>query len=131
MKKSFILLISLLSIITSCSNDPRSKLSQTGNFGETVENTANSKDAIAAYDTIEQTGTNETGIFSGTIANYCKGEGCWMTLENGSKQAILVDIEDKAFVLPRKIEGKKAYIKGTMVKDSTDIKILAKGILIQ
>jgi hypothetical protein len=43
----------------------------------------------------------------------------------------LVDIEDKAFVLPRKIEGKKAYIKGTMVKDSTEIKILAKGILIQ
>ncbi|MCX6187068.1 MAG: DUF4920 domain-containing protein [Bacteroidetes bacterium] len=131
MRKTVLLLITFIALSISCSNDPRSKLSQTGNFGETIENTNDSKDAIAAYSTIEQTDTNETGIFSGTIANYCKGEGCWMTLENGSKQPILVDIEDKAFVLPRKIEGKKAYVKGTMVKDSTEIKILAKGILIQ
>ena len=129
--KKLLTIISCLCFAIACSNDPRSKLPQTGNFGETIENTSASKDAIAAYNTIEQTDTNETGIFCGTIANYCKGEGCWLSLENGSKQPILVDIEDKAFVLPRKIEGKKAYVKGTMVKTSTEIKILAKGILIQ
>lgn len=129
--KKLLAIISCLFFAFACSNDPRSKLSQTGNFGETIENTSDSKDAIAAYSTIEQIGTNETGIFSGIIANYCKGEGCWLSLENGSKLPILVDIVDKAFVLPRKIEGKKAYVKGTMVKDSKEIKILAKGILIQ
>jgi hypothetical protein len=35
------------------------------------------------------------------------------------------------FVLPRKIEGKKVYIKGTIVEDGNEIKIVAKGILIQ
>lgn len=128
--KKLLTIISCLFFTFACSNDPRSKLSKTGNFGETIENTNDSKDVIAAYNNIEQTGTNETGLFSGTIANYCKGEGCWLSLENGNKQPILVDIEDKAFVLPRKIEGKKAFVKGTMVKTSTEIKILAKGILI-
>ncbi len=129
--KKLLAIISCLFFAFACSNDPRSKIAQTGNFGEIIENTNDSKNAIAANNTIEQTGASETGIFSGTIANYCKGEGCWLSLENGSKQPILVDIEDNAFVLPRKIEGKKAYIKGTMVKTSTEIKILAKGILIQ
>ena len=129
--KKLLTIISFSFFAFACSNDPRSKLSQIGNFGETIENTNDSKDAITVYNNIEQTGTKETGIFSGTIANYCKGEGCWLSLENGNKQPILVDIEDKAFVLPRKIEGKKAYVKGTMVKDNTEIKILAKGILIQ
>lgn len=129
--KKLLTIISCLFFAFACSNDPRSKLPQTGNFGETIENKNYSKEAISAYNTIEQTGISETGLFSGTIANYCKGEGCWLSIENGSKQPILVDIEDKAFVLPRKIEGKKAFVKGTMVKDSTEIKILAKGIVIQ
>ena len=86
--KKLLTIISCLCFAIACSNDPRSKLPQTGNFGETIENTSASKDAIAAYNTIEQTDTNETGIFCGTIANYCTGEGCWLSLENGSKQPI-------------------------------------------
>ena len=130
MKKLFTI-ISCLFFAFACSNDPRSKLPQTGNFGEKIETTNDSKDAITAYNTIELSGINDTGIFSGTITNYCKGEGCWLSLENDSKQPILVDIENKMFVLPRKIEGKKVYIKGTIVEDGNEIKIVAKGILIQ
>ena len=130
MKKLFTI-ISCLFFAFACSNDPRNKLPQTGNFGEKIETTNDSKDAITAYNTIELSGINDTGIFSGTITNYCKGEGCWLSLENDSKQPIWVDIENKMFVLPRKIEGKKVYIKGTIVEDGNEIKIVAKGILIQ
>jgi hypothetical protein len=129
--KKLLTIISCLFFAFACSNDPRSKLPQTGNFGEKIETTNDSKDAITAYNTIELSGINDTGIFSGTITNYCKGEGCWLSLENDSKQPILVDIENKMFVLPRKIEGKKVYIKGTIVEDGNEIKIVAKGILIQ
>jgi len=129
--KKLFTIISCLFFAFACSNDPRSKLPQTGNFGEKIETTNDSKDAITAYNTIELSGINDTGIFSGTITNYCKGEGCWLSLENDSKQPILVDIENKMFVLPRKIEGKKVYIKGTIVEDGNEIKIVAKGILIQ
>ncbi len=129
--KKLLTIISCLFFAFACSNDPRSKLPQTGNFGEKIETTNDSKDAITAYNTIELSGINDTGIFSGTITNYCKGEGCWLSLENDSKQPIWVDIENKMFVLPRKIEGKKVYIKGTIVEDGNEIKIVAKGILIQ
>ena len=131
MKK--LLFIFCVAAIISCNNDPRSKLPQTGNFGATVseDSLKTVNDVMAAFQTSENFPVKVTG----TIQEYCKGEGCWLTLENKGGEALYVEVENKAFILPRNISGRIAVVNGLAVKEKvegkTEIKILAKGILVK
>lgn len=131
MKK--VLSIVTLVLLIACNNDPRAKLPQTGNFGATV--TADS--AITVNDLLVTMGTQtEANVkVTGLVESYCKGEGCWLTLKNPSGDALFVEIEEKAFVLPHKIDGKVAVVQGKAVKEDiegkTQVKILANGVLIK
>jgi hypothetical protein len=72
---------------------------------------------------------------TGTIEKVCKGEGCWLTLENKGGEALFIEIDKKAFVLPKNIEGKIATVTGKAVKETnngkTEIKVLATAINIK
>jgi len=72
---------------------------------------------------------------TGTIEEYCKGEGCWLTLRNPDGEALFVEVKDKAFVLPHNIEGKTASVNGIAKKDTADgkvqLSIEADGIMIK
>lgn len=134
MKK--IIYIILIVIVASCGNsDPRAKLPTTGNFGATVkEDSAKSvSDMIAAIQTKDEMPVKVTGV----IDEYCKGEGCWLTLKNQNGESIFVETENKSFILPRNINGKTAVVEGIskkIEKENTgdkEIKIIAKGILIK
>ena len=132
MKK--LLLILIVSIVfVACSNDPRAKLPNTGNFGATVltDSLKMVSDVISILQTQTEASVNVTGI----IEKYCKGEGCWLTLENKGGEAIFVEIDKKAFMLPRNIDGKLATVTGKAVKEIKDgkakMKILATAIQIQ
>lgn len=131
MKKLIYLLVFAAAL--SCNNDPRAKLPQTGNFGTAVneDSVKTVNDVITALQSTDKFEVKVTGI----IAEYCKGEGCWLSLENKGGEALFVEVENKAFVLPRNISGKIAVVDGTAVKEKTDgkteIKIVAKGILIK
>jgi hypothetical protein len=131
MKK--ILFALTLAAIVACNTDPRTKLPQTGNFGVAIKD--DSAKTVNDVLTALQTNTNFPVKVTGVIAEYCKGEGCWLTLENKSGEALLVEVENKAFVLPRNISGKIAVAEGMAVKEKTDgkteVKIVAKGILIK
>ena len=132
MKK--LLLILLVSVVfVACSNDPRAKLPNTGNFGATVltDSLKTVSDVISILQTQTEASVNVTGI----IEKYCKGEGCWLTLENKGGEALFVEVEKKAFVLPRNIEGKLVTVTGKAIKEMKDgkaeMKILATAIKIQ
>ena len=132
MKK--LLLILIVSIVfVACSNDPRAKLPNTGNFGATVltDSLKMVSDVISILQTQTEASVNVTGI----IEKYCKGEGCWLTLENKGGEALFVEIDKKAFMLPRNIDGKLATVTGKAVKEIKDgkaeMKILATAIQIQ
>ncbi len=132
MKK--ILLIIIVSVVfVACSNDPRAKLPNTGNFGATV--LTDSLKTVSDVISILQTQTEATVNVTGTIEKYCKGEGCWLTLENKGGEALFVEVEKKAFVLPRNIEGKLVTVTGKAIKEMKDgkaeMKILATAIKIQ
>jgi hypothetical protein len=129
---AFILLTAIA--LTACTNsDPRLKMPQTGTFG-----TSFSEDSMV---TVEQviialnTGNNIPVKVSGTIQEYCKGEGCWLTLKNPDGEALFVEVKDKAFVLPHNIENKTASVMGVAQKDTNggkvEVKIVAEGIRIQ
>lgn len=132
MKK--LLLILLVSVVfVACSNDPRAKLPNTGNFGATVltDSLKTVSDVISILQTQTEASVNVTGI----IEKYCKGEGCWLTLENKGGEALFVEIDKKLFVLPRNIDGKVAIVNGKAIKEMKDgkseMKILATAIQIQ
>lgn len=132
MKKILSILIVSFAIV-ACSNDPRAKLPTTGNFGGTVltDSIKTVSDVISILQTMPEANVNVTG----TIEKYCKGEGCWLTLENKGGEALFVEVENKAFVLPRNIEGKVATVTGKAIKEmkegKSEMKILATAINIQ
>lgn len=130
MKNSIYILL-ILFVFAACGNNERSKLPSTGNFGKVVKTDSlkTVNDVIAILENKTEASVNVTG----TIEKVCKGEGCWLTLENKSGKALFIEVENKAFVLPNEIEGKQATISGMAIKDSVSnkIKVLANAINIQ
>lgn len=123
----------LLLILGSCNNDPRLKIPQTGSFG--VAFTADSNVTVKQVAEALMAGNEIPVTVSGTISQYCKGEGCWLTLKNDDGEDLFVDVKDKAFVLPHNIENKTAIAHGIAKRDTLEGKIqlsvVADGILIK
>jgi hypothetical protein len=124
----------LVAAIISCHNDPRKDLPATGNFGTKVNETA----AITVNDALVKLSTeNEfNATVTGLISEYCKGEGCWLTLENQGGEPLFVEVENKAFALPHNITGKVAVVSGKVSKITNDAgktepMVTASGILIK
>jgi hypothetical protein len=131
--KKLLLILTVSVFFVACGNSNRAKLPQTGNFGSTV--LTDSLKTVSDVISILQTQTEVTVNVTGIIEKYCKGEGCWLTLENKGGEALFVEVEKKAFVLPINIEGKVATLTGKAVKEikngKTEMKILATAIQIQ
>lgn len=132
MKNNFFILSLVLGIM-ACGNDTRSKLPTSGNFGAEVK--TDSLKTVSDVINILQTQTEANVNVTGTIEKVCKGEGCWLTLQNRGGDALLIEIANKAFVLPKNIEGKMATITGKAIIDlnngKTEIKVLATAINIK
>jgi len=131
--KIVLLFLSFTFVFGACGNDPRAKLPSTGNFGAAVltDSLKTVSDVVSLLQTQTEANVNVTGI----IEKYCKGEGCWLTLENKGGEALFIEVENKAFMLPRNIEGKVATVTGKAIKEIKDskpeMKILATAINIQ
>ncbi|TAE83850.1 MAG: DUF4920 domain-containing protein [Bacteroidetes bacterium] len=130
--KSIVNILICLCLI-ACNNDPRSSLSPTGAWGEPIENTAtiDVKTVLQKLHVEQQIAVTTKG----TIVDFCKGEGCWLTLQNEGGDPLWVEIKDNAFVLPYHIDGKTAIVQGVAVIDSSENgkpspKLIATGIKI-
>lgn len=124
----------LLAVTISCNNNPRNNMPQTGNFGAPVSesNVVSVSDVLKSLETEKE--INVT--VKGKISEFCKGEGCWITLENSEGEPLFVETENKSFVLPNNLTGKTAVIAGkAYITTNTDGKaepmITATGILIK
>ena len=128
-----LIIILCIATVFACNNDPRAKLPQTGNFGATVsaDGAKTVNDVMIQFQTSDSFPVKVTGV----VEEYCKGEGCWLTLANKGGEALFVETENKSFVLPRNINGKIAVVEGKAVKENnngkTELRIVAKGILIK
>ena len=131
--KKFIFIIAAIVVTIACNTDPRLKLPQTGTFGTAF--TADTTVTVAQVTEALLVGNNIPVKVTGTISQYCKGEGCWLTLKNDNGEDLFVEVKDKAFVLPHNIEHKTAVANGMAVRDTVEGKvqfsIVAVGIIIQ
>jgi hypothetical protein len=61
---------------------------------------------------------------TGTVKQVCKSEGCWLRLDDGSKDGIMVKMKDHSFFVPKDIDGKTVYVSGKAVRKTTSVKEL-------
>ena len=52
-------------------------------------------------------------VVSGKVASVCQAEGCWMKVETGDGEAMMVRMKGHKFVLPKDIAGKNTTFTGT------------------
>lgn len=120
-----------LAFLMACSTDPRKSLPETGAFGKTIgsEPALQVSQVLAAMDTLSEMPVT----VQGTVAEYCKGEGCWLTLKNDQGDNLLIEIKDKAFVLPYGIENKSAIVTGLAMRNMEDstLSVLAEGVVLK
>jgi hypothetical protein len=65
-----------------------------------------------------------TGVVTGTVKQVCKSEGCWLRLDDGSKDGIMVKMKDHSFFVPKDIDGKTVYVSGKAVRKTTTVEQL-------
>jgi hypothetical protein len=58
----------------------------------------------------------EKVVLYGEISEVCQAEGCWMKLQNEAGAEIFVKFKDHAFVIPKDLAGRKAYVTGNALK---------------
>lgn len=132
--KKILVILALVTSIIGCNTDPRTKLEPTGTYG-TAFDTTNPMTVADVTEILNM--QNNIGLkATGTVAEYCKGEGCWLTLKNENGENVFVEVKDKAFVLPHNIEGKTAIVNGIASRDTSEegkvqMTIVADGITLQ
>ncbi len=53
-----------------------------------------------------------TGKVTGTVTGVCQAKGCWMTLDTGNGNSMMVTFKDYGFFVPKDITGKSVVIDG-------------------
>lgn len=80
------------------------------NFGKTIssEGGINIKNLVAD----ETKANGYEGKVTGTVTSVCQNKGCWMTLDAGNGQTVMVTFKDYGFFVPKDISGKTVTLEG-------------------
>lgn len=60
-------------------------------------------------------------VLVGEITEVCQAEGCWMKVKNEEGTDIFVKFVDHAFLIPKDLAGRKAYVNGTAVRKTVSV----------
>lgn len=137
MQKTFIVVILSLFIgFSSCSNstsdshdehagqDHKSEemLASTGNFGAEISK-ENALDVPAAIAQITDDTTKNLRV-KGTILEVCQHSGCWITMDMGNGEALMVNMLDHAYSVPKDAAGKQVWVEGMAVRELIPVDML-------
>jgi hypothetical protein len=91
-------------------------------YGEAVDTTQ----AISASLLVDKMAGNPTFdcTISGKVENVCKAEGCWVKIDMGKEEPLMVRMKDHAFTLPENVEGKFAFASGQAHYDTLSVEKL-------
>jgi hypothetical protein len=97
-------------------------LPSTGKFGAeiSVENALDVPTAIAQIS--EDTTTNLR--VKGTILEVCQHSGCWITMDMGDGEALMVNMLDHAYAVPKDAVGKQVWVEGMAVRELIPVDML-------
>mgnify|MGYP001093504137 CR=1 FL=1 len=118
-KKSFIFAILAISgLFIACNKGNSGSMT----FGEPVD-TAQS---ISASDLAGKMSGNATfdGTISGKVQSVCKAEGCWLKMDIGQEEPLMVRMKDHSFTVTENVEGKFAFASGQAHYDTLSVEKL-------
>ena len=64
------------------------------------------------------------GKISGTVTDVCQEKGCWMKLERGNGEKVMVKFKDYGFFMPKNIVGKEVVLEGEALVKEVSVKQL-------
>jgi uncharacterized protein YdeI (BOF family) len=119
MKQIILFLIVSIFVLTSC-NNTRSQAQQSEQTNNEQITILKATELAAAMET-----TDELQVkLSGTIVEVCQHSGCWMDIDMGNDQRVLVTFPEEVFVTPKDAVGKQAIVNGTATKVIIPVKRL-------
>jgi len=63
----------------------------------------------------------ENVVITGEISQVCQAEGCWMKMKNETGADIFVKFVDHAFLIPKDLAGRKAWVNGRAVRKTVSV----------
>ena len=140
MKSTLLLLVTLCTVaLFSCKNNTKAPIASTdknnecyastdseyakmntvGGYGAAItkENAIEYKEFLKSY---KATAPEKTKIM-GKVMGVCEKKGCWMNIENGTEEGMMVHFKDYAFFVPRDIKGKTVILEGVIQPDTTTV----------
>jgi hypothetical protein len=63
-------------------------------------------------------------VIEGTVQSCCQKKGCWMRVDKGNGEAMMVTFKDYGFFVPFESAGKTAIMKGVAYYDTISVEML-------
>lgn len=118
MKKVFILAFVLIAGLAANAQDPKS--AEKGvTYGEGT--TADGSIAVADLESKAKDNKYE-GKVKGKVTEVCQEKGCWMKLEKGNGETVMVKFKDYGFFMPKDIVGKEVVLEGEAIVKEVSVK---------
>ncbi len=120
MKNIFSLLLVVL-LVVSCKNNEQntdtveveSNEIAYASFGDQIEadNAFDASEMAEKFKTM-QVGDSLTSKMTAKVDEVCQAKGCWMLLDIGDDEQVMVKFKDYGFFMPKNIAGKDVIING-------------------
>lgn len=97
-------------------------LPSTGSFGAKISKD-NALDVQTAIAQISEDTTKSLRV-KGTILEVCQHSGCWITMDIGDGEVLMVNVLDHAYGLPKDAAGKDVWVEGVAVRELIQVDML-------
>ncbi|NJL15550.1 MAG: DUF4920 domain-containing protein [Microscillaceae bacterium] len=118
MTKSMVILLGCIYLIGNMA------LAQSGShFGQTID--AEGAVEVANLPKVMKGKTEMSLKIQGNIVQTCRKKGCWMTMDLGKGETVMVRFKDYGFFVPKEgVDGKMAILQGLAKKEKLDVATL-------
>lgn len=120
MKKLILLFVVVLATVTAFAQNNPTPAVKGVTYGEGTNNT----DVRTLGDMEEQVmdkGTF-TGKITGKVTEVCLEKGCWMKVDKGNGESLMVRFKDYGFFMPKDIVGKTVVLEGEAKQKEVSVK---------
>ncbi len=119
--KSITLVIICLFVLNSCKKKDEKQLEKAievekiaySSFGKIIiADDAIKATSMASHYKTMRVGDSINSKMIATVNKVCQAKGCWMTLNLGNEEEVMVKFKDYGFFVPKDIGGKEVIING-------------------
>lgn len=119
--KPIIIIIICVFMLNSCKNKDENQQekplevekTEFKSFGnDIIADDAIDASSMASHYKTMNVGDSINSKMTATVNKVCQAKGCWMTLDLGNKEEVMVKFKDYAIFMPKDIAGKEVIING-------------------